>query len=89
MSEAKEKVCIVFYFRTTITLIQHCFDRLNHGMPAGGGYRLCLRQKVNHHENAAEHPSIEKYLRTLMAKKLHGALLVPQKNFRKFYIQIK
>ena len=49
-------------------------------MPAGSGYRLCLPQKKgNHHENEAEHPTIEKYLRTLMAKKLHGALLVPQK----------
>ena len=36
-------------------------------------------KKGNHHENEAEHPTIEKYLRTLMAKKLHGALLVPQK----------
>ena len=53
-------------------------------------YRLCLPQekrqkkdknektKENHHGNEAEPPSIEKYLRTLMAKKLHGALLVPQ-----------
>ena len=37
------------------------------------------KKKGNHHENEAEHPTIEKYLRTLMAKKLHGALLVPQK----------
>ena len=29
--------------------------------------------------NEAEPPTIEKYLRTLMAKKLHGDLLVPQK----------
>ena len=36
------------------------------------------QKKGNHHENEAEPPSIEKYLRTLMAKKLHGALLVPQ-----------
>ena len=55
-------------------------------------YRLCLPQekrqkkrqnektKENHHGNEAEPPSIEKYLRTLMAKKLHGALLVPQKH---------
>ena len=43
-------------------------------------YRLCyLTQKENHHGNEAEPSSIEKYLRTLMAKKLHGALLVPQK----------
>ena len=38
------------------------------------------KKKGNHHENETEHPSIEKYLRTLMAKKLHGALLVPQIN---------
>ena len=36
-------------------------------------------RKWNNHENEVEHRSIEKYLRTLMAKKLHGALLVPQK----------
>ena len=38
-----------------------------------------MKTKENHHGNEAEPPSIEKYLRTLMAKKLHGALLVPQK----------
>ena len=37
------------------------------------------KTKENHHGNEAEPPSIEKYLHTLMAKKLHGALLVPQK----------
>ena len=45
-------------------------------------YRLCyLTQKGNHHGNEAEPSSIEKYLRTLMAKKLHGALLVPQNQY--------
>ena len=69
-------------------MLYNCIDvtdvdttSFDHDMPAGGGYRLCLRQKVNHHENEAEHPTIEKYLLTLMAKKLHGALLVPQKSF--------
>ena len=52
-------------------------------MPAGSGYRLCLKKLKNHHGTEAEHPTIEKYLRTLMAKKLHGALLVPQKLKRK------
>ena len=50
----------------------------DHDMPAGSGYRLCLKKLKNHHGTEAEHPTIEKYLRTLMAKKLHGALLVPQ-----------
>ena len=55
-------------------MLYNCIDvtdvdttSFDHDMPAGGGYRLCLRQKVNHHENEAEHPTIEKYLRTLMA----------------------
>ena len=38
-----------------------------------------MKTKENHRGNEAEPPSIEKYLRTLMAKKLHSALLVPQK----------
>ena len=49
-------------------------------MPAGERISTLFtaKKKGNHHENEAEHPTIEKYLRTLMAKKLHGALLVPQ-----------
>ena len=59
-----------------IDVVSTSFD---HDMPAGSGYRLCLKKLKNHHGTEAEHPTIEKYLRTLMAKKLHGALLVPQK----------
>ena len=42
-----------------------------------------MKKLKNHRVTEAEHPTVEKYLRTLMAKKLHGALLVPQKS-RKF-----
>ena len=53
--------------------------RLTMTCPLGADVDFVYRKKVNHHGNEAEPPSIEKYLRTLMAKKLHGALLVPQK----------
>ena len=54
--------------------------RLTMACPLGADVDFVYRKKVNHHGNDAEPPSIEKYLRTtLMAKKLHGALLVPQK----------
>ena len=52
--------------------------------PLGADIDFVYGRKWNNHENEVEHRSIEKYLRTLMAKKLHGALLVPQKAPRRF-----
>ena len=40
------------------------------------------RKKVNHHGTEAEPPSIEKYLRTLMAKKLHSLRLFCKKQIK-------
>ena len=64
-------------------MLYNCIDvtdvdttSFDHDMPAGGGYRLCLRQKVNHHENEAEHPTIEKYLRTLMANQYISSIYI-------------
>ena len=53
--------------------------RLTMTCPLGADIDFVYGRKWNNHENEVEPPSIEKYLRTLMAKKLHGALLVPQK----------